>query len=204
MACQWLDISPLETRLRLRAMAANPAAYRGASLRPPQEDKSSVQADPDSSPWERVLIALLPTLVQNFPAVVGGVKLAMQKSEGPEHTHQGLSLPTGPNPPVSPSSSAQPGSPPTSPQPESNMPSNLGEALDDTHMLQMAAQFGPFVLNALAQGVQGGDFADSVSMMFGPLVYEQIAAQGKESILKMLQTHPEIWVQLKPLEGKLD
>ena len=33
------------------------------------------------------------------------------------------------------------------------MPSNLGEALDDTHMLQMAAQFGPFVLNALAQGV---------------------------------------------------
>ena len=71
-------------------------------------------------------------------------------------------------------------------------------------MLQMAAQFGPFVLNALAQGVNGGDFADSVSMMFGPLVYKQIAAQGKESILKMLQAHPEIWVQLKPLEGKLD
>ena len=25
MACQWLDISPLETRVRLEAMAANPA-----------------------------------------------------------------------------------------------------------------------------------------------------------------------------------
>ena len=28
MACHWLDISPLETRLRLQAMAADPAAYR--------------------------------------------------------------------------------------------------------------------------------------------------------------------------------
>ena len=28
MACQWLDMSPRETRVRLQAMAANPAAYR--------------------------------------------------------------------------------------------------------------------------------------------------------------------------------
>ena len=28
MACHWLDISPLETRVRLQAMAANSDAYR--------------------------------------------------------------------------------------------------------------------------------------------------------------------------------
>ena len=28
LACQWLDISPRETRLRLQAMAANPVGYR--------------------------------------------------------------------------------------------------------------------------------------------------------------------------------
>ena len=28
MACQWLDISPGNTRVRLQAMAANPDAYR--------------------------------------------------------------------------------------------------------------------------------------------------------------------------------
>ena len=28
MACQWLDISPTGARVRLRAMAANPSAYR--------------------------------------------------------------------------------------------------------------------------------------------------------------------------------
>ena len=28
MLCGWLDISPLETRGRLQAMAANPSAYR--------------------------------------------------------------------------------------------------------------------------------------------------------------------------------
>ena len=28
MACQWLDISPREARLKLREIAANPAAYR--------------------------------------------------------------------------------------------------------------------------------------------------------------------------------
>lgn len=34
MACHWLDISPLETRVRLEKMAANPGAYRGLSRYP--------------------------------------------------------------------------------------------------------------------------------------------------------------------------
>lgn len=58
---------------------------------------------------------------------------------------------------------------------------------------------GPMILGALNRGQSGDDFADSLVGMLGQLTYDQIAAAGKDSLLRGMQTVPEFWSQINPL-----
>lgn len=71
-------------------------------------------------------------------------------------------------------------------------------------MLQQAvAQFGGILINALDRGVPGDQIAASVDAMHGRLVYDQIIGMGKEGILRALQSSPQLWTRLQPIEAQL-
>lgn len=58
------------------------------------------------------------------------------------------------------------------------------------------------LLNALGNERTGGDFADSILTLFGPLLYRQICSLGEAGMLAMLQQRP-VWQQLGALQSKM-
>ena len=58
------------------------------------------------------------------------------------------------------------------------------------------------LLNALANERTGGDFADSIITLFGPLLYRQVCSLGEAGMLAMLQQRP-VWAQLGALQAKM-
>jgi hypothetical protein len=97
------------------------------------------------------------------------------------------------------------------PQPENGSAASVGETPSEgpeiaarAHLFQLAGQIGPCLLNALNQGCDGGAFAESLTTLYGGLAYEQIAALGKEGIIGALQSQPQFWPQLAPIQARVE
>ena len=61
------------------------------------------------------------------------------------------------------------------------------------------------LLNALTNDRDGGEFADSLIMLFGQqgqLMYRQAASLGEQGLLTLIQGRP-VWNQLGPLQSKV-
>ena len=70
---------------------------------------------------------------------------------------------------------------------------------------QHAPDLDSMLLNALTNDRDGGEFADSLIMLFGQqgqLMYSQASSLGEQGLLTLIQGRP-IWQQLGPLQAKV-
>ena len=68
----------------------------------------------------------------------------------------------------------------------------------------LVQQIGVQVVDALARGVTGDQFADSLVTFYGEAVYERIASFGQAGIMSALQSLPQLWAQLAPVQPQLE
>jgi hypothetical protein len=136
-------------------------------------------------PWQEFFAPVLPKLVDALAPIMPGVLMSMSgnRPPGPQQFAPGLPAPARPNP----SPGMMP--PPPQPQPQAQHAPNLDEML----------------LNALTNDRDGGEFADSLVMLFGQqgqLMYSQAASLGEQGLLTLIQQRP-VWQQLGPLQSKV-
>ncbi len=134
-------------------------------------------------PWQEFFQPVLPGIVNAIapilPGIVAGLAGNGRPGFPPAQFAPGLPAPARPNPAMAP------------PQP------------------QPQTQHGPdldaMLLNALTNGRDGGEFADSLIMLFGQqgqLMYRQAASLGEQGLLTLIQGRP-IWQQLGALQAKV-
>lgn len=81
-------------------------------------------------------------------------------------------------------------------QPQPKQGENVVEmpkAPEDELIQLIRGPAGPLIIGALERQENGGVFAESLEGMFGTIVYEKIAALGKEKLLAGMQAVPEFW-----------
>jgi hypothetical protein len=132
-------------------------------------------------PWQEFFQPVLPGLVQALtpilPGIVAGLSGAGRAADSSPQFMPSLPAPARPNPQT----------PPAQPQAQ--------------HMPNLDAM----LLNALTNDRDGGEFADSLIMLFGQqgqLMYSQASSLGEQGLLTLIQGRP-IWQQLGPLQAKV-
>jgi hypothetical protein len=68
----------------------------------------------------------------------------------------------------------------------------------------IVAQLGGAILSALERGLSGDDFAESLVNIYGDSLYDQIARLGQPAIMQALQSVPELWAQLEPVQAEVE
>jgi hypothetical protein len=132
-------------------------------------------------PWQEFFQPVLPKLLDTLGPILPGI-IAAAGRQAPGPLVAGIVPAPGrlPNP-------AMPQPPPQ--QPAAHQAPNLDEML----------------LNALTNDRDGGEFADSLIMLFGQqgqLMYRQASSLGEQGLLTLIQGRP-IWNQLGPLQSKV-
>jgi hypothetical protein len=63
-------------------------------------------------------------------------------------------------------------------------------------------QFMPMLLTAVNQGGDGYGLAKTVIALFGRPTYNQASALGKDRIMQLVKSDPDLWTQVAPIEAK--
>jgi hypothetical protein len=63
-------------------------------------------------------------------------------------------------------------------------------------------QFMPMLLTAVIQGGDGYGLAKTVIALFGRPTYDQASALGKDRIMQLVKSDPDLWTQVAPIEAK--
>jgi hypothetical protein len=76
---------------------------------------------------------------------------------------------------------------------------------ENTQMMAMYRQLlmniAPAMMTKMNNGAPGSEFADWFIEGYGRMVYEQVKAAGKETIIGAFRSIPELWAQLAPVEN---
>jgi len=132
-------------------------------------------------PWQEFFAPVLPKLVDALAPIMPGIAAGLMGNAAQSRPSM-MPVPARlPNPAM-----PQPG---PQAQPQGQHAPNLDEML----------------LNALTNDRDGGEFADSLVMLFGQqgqLMYRQAASLGEQGLLTLIQQRP-IWQQLGPLQSKV-
>jgi len=133
-------------------------------------------------PWQEFFQPVLPGIVNAIapilPGIVAGLAGGGRAAGPPAQFTPGLPTPARLNPSMAP---------PAQPQ------------------AQHAPDLDSMLLNALTNDRDGGEFADSLIMLFGQqgqLMYSQASSLGEQGLLTLIQGRP-IWQQLGPLQAKV-
>jgi len=133
-------------------------------------------------PWQEFFQPVLPGIVNAIapilPGIVAGLAGNGRAAGPPAQFTPGLPAPARLNPAMAP---------PAQPQ------------------AQHVPDLDAMLLNALTNDRDGGEFADSLIMLFGQqgqLMYSQACSLGEQGLLTLIQGRP-IWQQLGPLQAKV-
>jgi hypothetical protein len=63
-------------------------------------------------------------------------------------------------------------------------------------------RFMPMLLTAVNQGGDGHGLARTVIALFGRPTYDQASALGKDKIMQLVKSEPELWTQVAPIEAR--
>jgi hypothetical protein len=63
-------------------------------------------------------------------------------------------------------------------------------------------QFMPMLLTAVNQGGDGYGLAKTVIALFGRPTYDQASALGKDRIMQLVKSEPDLWTQVAPIEAR--
>lgn len=84
------------------------------------------------------------------------------------------------------------------PQPQQTTTTNadtpmVGVSPTDQTVINVIAQYGEMILNALNAGKEGWEFADNVAGVFGDIVVQTVAKHGTENLIKGMKLVPQFW-----------
>jgi hypothetical protein len=102
---------------------------------------------------------------------------------------------TAPRPAATPA--APDAAPPPTPAAEV-LPPTPEEAM----LLGVLRQFMPMILSTLNQGGDGYGLARTVIALFGRDTYDQAAGLGKDKIMQLVKSDPDLWAQVAPIEPR--
>jgi hypothetical protein len=60
----------------------------------------------------------------------------------------------------------------------------------------------PMLLTAVNQGGDGYGLAKTVIALFGRPTYDQASALGKDRIMQLVKSEPDLWTQVAPIEAR--
>ena len=63
-------------------------------------------------------------------------------------------------------------------------------------------RFMPMLLTAVNQGGDGYGLAKTVIALFGRHTYDQASALGKDRIMQLVKSEPDLWTQVAPIEAR--
>jgi hypothetical protein len=63
-------------------------------------------------------------------------------------------------------------------------------------------RFMPMLLTAVNQGGDGYGLAKTVIALFGRPTYDQASALGKDRIMQLVKSEPDLWTQVAPIEAR--
>lgn len=145
------------------------------------------------------------------------VTLLALRTTGPDRNHAGLSMPAAgsldsalnpkaPSNTHAPSQQAAPAVQPNEPEGSAQQrpPTPAPNQQPTEHMMKVAIaqQIFPYVIQALTEEIPGDELAVSVFTL-NKLAYTQLHARGDAGLLEILQSVPEYWNQLQPLESQV-
>lgn len=73
---------------------------------------------------------------------------------------------------------------------------------EDEMLRAVFRQFAPMLVSALERGGDGYGLAETVITLFGRVTYDQAAALGKDKIMQLARSEPDIWAQVAPVEAR--
>jgi hypothetical protein len=79
------------------------------------------------------------------------------------------------------------------------MPTSTPEEL---MLREVLRQFMPMLLTAVNQGGDGYGLAKTVIALFGRPTYDQASKLGKNKIMQLVKSEPELWTQVAPVEAR--
>lgn len=168
---------------------------------------------PYAAPTIAALSTAIPTLLRGTVDALKGNPAAPQPGVGgPGPAVDGVPLASGtapnPNPaggiPLIPGASSAPPPPPGGPPPASAPAGIPGLNPELQRILELVTQLGPLLLGAVMRGQTGGEFADGLALVYGPLMLDEITSAGREGILAALQMNPGVWQALAAHQRKLE
>ena len=141
------------------------------------------------------------------------VTLLAMRTPGPGGNPPGMSIPVTRNPgsPADPTTQSnaptpslpvQPNQPEGSGQPGSQTIPTHQQSSEQMMRVAIAQQVFPYVIQALTEEIPGDELAASVFTL-NKLAYTQLHARGEAGLLELLQSVPEYWNQLQPLEPQV-
>jgi hypothetical protein len=73
---------------------------------------------------------------------------------------------------------------------------------EEAMLLGVLRQFMPMILSTLNQGGDGYGLARTVIALFGRDTYDQAAGLGKDKIMQLVKSDPDLWAQVAPIEPR--
>jgi len=125
----------------------------------------------------------------------------------PAKPNLGMSSAAGPVPgePSRPQRSASPQMP--TPTVETAVPCDQAPEMttsspEELMLRGVLRQFMPMLLTAVNQGGDGYGLAKTVIALFGRPTYDQAAGLGKDKIMQLVKSEPDLWTQVVPIEAR--
>ena len=69
-------------------------------------------------------------------------------------------------------------------------------------MREVFTRFMPMLVNSINQGGDGYELAGTVITLFGRPIYDQACGLGKDKMMQIVETEPELWAQVAPIQAK--
>lgn len=135
--------------------------------------------------WYEVLAPHAPAALGYIDHIVSNITSAVRAPRLP-----------APRPPGQAHAVEPPGVPAVESQPLAAEP---GASQEQLKMLQAIA---PHLMQFIANGREGWEFAAWIEDGYGALAYEQVAAIGQDGLMNLLRTSP-LWAQLGPIEPRV-
>ena len=81
-------------------------------------------------------------------------------------------------------------------------PETTASSPEELIVLGVLRQFMPMLLTAVNQGGDGYGLAKTVIALFGRSTYDQAAGLGKDKIMQLVKSEPDLWTQVAPIEAR--
>jgi hypothetical protein len=101
-----------------------------------------------------------------------------------------------------PSEASQPNTTVDAALPDGHAPEMPTASPEEVMLRGVFRRFMPMLVTALSQGRDGHGIAETVIALFGRPTYDQASRLGKDKIMQVVKSEPDLWAQVASIEAK--